>query len=199
MLSQRVLARALGVDAKSVRLEGVELVDDRVLIRCRPRIRHRWRCPHCERRCPGYDRGRERRWRALDFGRTYVFIAATVPRVECTEHGVVTAAVPWARHAARHTIAFEQLAAWCAVEMSKSVELVDLPWGKRPVDLAQGRSSGEDSDQDHHRNVTLQPASRRRSPLHASSEWGPKRSHEVAGLIHHAPEPMFNGRALDRC
>ena len=47
MLSQRVLARTLGVDAKSVRVEGIELVDDVVEIRCRPRIQHRWRCPHC--------------------------------------------------------------------------------------------------------------------------------------------------------
>ena len=30
----------------------------------------------------------------------------------------MVAAVSWARHGARHTLAFEQLAAWCAVEMS---------------------------------------------------------------------------------
>jgi len=47
-----------------------------------------------------------------------VFVIARVPRVACPEHGVVVAAVPWARHSARHTLAFEQLAAWCAVEMS---------------------------------------------------------------------------------
>jgi transposase len=49
-----------------------------------------------------------------------VFVVACVPRVSCAEHGVVVAAVPWARHGARHTMAFEQLAAWCAVEMSSS-------------------------------------------------------------------------------
>ncbi len=48
MLSRRVLARVLGMDAKSVRMENVELVDDELEIRVRPRIRHRWRCPHCE-------------------------------------------------------------------------------------------------------------------------------------------------------
>ena len=31
---------------------------------------------------------------------------------------LLVAAVPWARHGARHTYAFEQVAAWCAVEMS---------------------------------------------------------------------------------
>jgi transposase len=40
--------------------------------------------------------------------------------VSCAEHGVVVASVPWARHGARHTLAFEQLAAWCAVEMSST-------------------------------------------------------------------------------
>jgi len=120
VLSQRLLARTLGVDAKSVRVESLDLVDENVEIRLRPRIKHRWRCPHCQRRCPGYDPGRQRRWRALDFGRAKVFVVARVARVSCPEHGVVVASVPWARHGARHTLAFEQLAAWCAVEMSST-------------------------------------------------------------------------------
>jgi len=120
VLSQRLLARTLGVDAKSVRVENIDFVDEIVEIRLRPRIIHRWRCPHCQKRCPGYDPGRERRWRALDYGRTKVFVVARVPRVSCAEHGVIVAAAPWARHGARHTLAFEQIAAWCAVEMSST-------------------------------------------------------------------------------
>ena len=119
MLSRRVLTRALGVDAATVRVDAwKELADGQLLIWLRPRARYRWRCPRCGRRCAGYDSGRARRWRALDFGRTLVFIAATVPRVRCPDHGVLVAAVPWARPGARHTYAFEQVAAWCAVEMS---------------------------------------------------------------------------------
>ena len=118
MLSRRVLARALGIDPGLVRVDGAELVDDEVLIWVRPRVRFRWRCPHCQQRRPGYDPGRVRRWRALDFGRTKVFVCARVPRVRCAEHGVVVAEVPWARHGARHTRGFDDLAAWCAVEMS---------------------------------------------------------------------------------
>jgi transposase len=118
VLSRRLLTGALGVDAAAVRVDGCELVDGQVLIRLRPRVVHRWRCPVCGRRRPGYDPGRWRRWRALDFGRTQVFIAARVPRVRCPAHGVLVAAVPWARPGARHTYAFEQVAAWCAVEMS---------------------------------------------------------------------------------
>lgn len=120
MLSRRVVTRMLGVDAALVRVEGVELVDGELLVRLRPRVRWRWRCPRCDRRCPGYDPGRERRWRGLDLGRVQTFIVAVVPRVSCPDHGVVVAAVPWARHGARHTRGFEQLAAWCAVEMSGS-------------------------------------------------------------------------------
>lgn len=120
MLSRRVLTRALGVDPTLVRMDRVEVLDEELLIWLRPRVRHRWRCPHCQQRRPGYDPGRVRRWRALDFGRTKVFVCARVPRVSCSEHGVVVAAVPWARHAARHTRAFDEVAAWCAVEMSGS-------------------------------------------------------------------------------
>jgi len=110
----------LGVDAKAVRVDGVDLVNDELRVCVRPRIKHRWRCPHCDSRCARYDQRGERRWRGLDFGRTKVFVVALVPRVRCDDHGVVVAGVPWARHSARHTLAFEQLATWCAVEMSAS-------------------------------------------------------------------------------
>ena len=118
MLPKRLLTRALGVDAKCVRVDGVELIEDHLEIHLRPRVALRWRCPHCGARRAGYDQGRERRWRAIDFGRTEVQVVSRVPRVSCPTHGVVVASVPWARHGARHTLAFEQLAAWCAVEMS---------------------------------------------------------------------------------
>lgn len=39
-------------------------------------------------------------------------------RVACPQHGVKTAVVAWARPDARHTYAFEQVAAWCATQMS---------------------------------------------------------------------------------
>lgn len=34
----------------------------------------------------------------MGFGPVAVRIGAKVPRIACLEHGVVTAAVPWARH-----------------------------------------------------------------------------------------------------
>ena len=40
--------------------------------------------------------------------------------MECAEHGVVVAAVPWARHGAGHTLAFDDTVAWLATHTSKS-------------------------------------------------------------------------------
>jgi transposase len=50
--------------------------------------------------------------------------------VRCRRHGVVVCAVPWARHDARFTRAFEDQAAWLAVNTSKSAvaELMRIAW-----------------------------------------------------------------------
>jgi len=102
----------------------IEAVDfdesDGVLVAVRPRARERDRCPHCRRRCPGYDQGEgRRRWRALDLGTTLCFLEADAPRVSCKRHGVVVAAVPWARHDAGFTRSFEDQTAWLAVQCSR--------------------------------------------------------------------------------
>jgi transposase len=59
-----------------------------------------------------------------------VFLEADMPRVWCRSHGVVTAAVPWARHDAGHTLAFDQQTAWMAAECSKSAtaQLMRTSW-----------------------------------------------------------------------
>ena len=75
--------------------------------------------PFCRRRCPGYDWGDgRRRWRALDLGTTFAYVEAEAPRVECRRHGVVVAAVPWARHDSCVHGAFEDQCAWLAVNTS---------------------------------------------------------------------------------
>ena len=94
-----------------------------------------------------------RRWRALDLGTTLAFVEADAPRVTCRRHGVVVCAVPWARHNARFTRAFEDQAAWLAVNTSKSAvaELMRVAWrtvgsicervceeAQREVDLLDG-------------------------------------------------------------
>jgi transposase len=97
----------------------------------RPHRRWRHRCPHCRRRCPRYDNGAgPRRWRALNVGACRAFVQADAPRVRCAEHGVVVAAVPWARHGAGHTRAFDDQVAWLVRHTSKAAvaELMQTTW-----------------------------------------------------------------------
>jgi transposase len=113
-------------------IEDVELDGDGVVVvSVRPRAEERGRCPHCRRRCPGYDWGEgRRRWRALDLGTTLCFVEAEAPRVQCARHGVVVAAVPWARHDSRFTRGFEDQVSWLAVNTSKTAvaALMRIAW-----------------------------------------------------------------------
>ena len=63
-------------------------------------------------------------------GHDQVLLEADAPRVRCPEHGVVVAAVPWARHGAGHTRAFDEQVAWLAVACSKTAvtELMRIAW-----------------------------------------------------------------------
>lgn len=106
--------------------------DDQVLVvHVRPRSRGRSCCGKCGRRSPRYDPGDgRRRWRALDLGTVRVWLESDAPRVNCPEHGPTVRAVPWARHAAGHTHAFDQHVAWLATECSKAAacELMRIAW-----------------------------------------------------------------------
>jgi transposase len=66
----------------------------------------------------------------LDLGTIRAEVEAAAPRVRCREHGVVVASVPWARHDAGHTYAFDDQVAWLATQASKStvVELMRIAW-----------------------------------------------------------------------
>ena len=50
--------------------------------------------------------------------------------MNCPEHGVVVASVPWARHGAGHTRGFDDMAAWLATHCAKSAveELMRVAW-----------------------------------------------------------------------
>jgi transposase len=133
--SKRVWARALGIE-RGVVIEGIvceDMGDDDpfVVVSCRLRGNAARRCPRCRRRCGLYDQGDgRRRWRALDAGTTRVFIEADAPRVRCPDHGVSVAEVPWARHGAGHTRAFDDQVAWLVTHTSKTavVELMRIAW-----------------------------------------------------------------------
>ena len=132
MQSKRLWARVLGVE-HGVVIEHIRHDDaiDEITVECRLRRGARRRCGRCQRRCPGYDSGEgRRRWRSLDAGTIRVFVEADAPRVTCPEHGVIVAAVPWARHGAGHTRAFDDQVAWLVTHTSKTavVELMRVAW-----------------------------------------------------------------------
>jgi transposase len=127
----RVWAGLLGIEHAVIdRLEFDE--DEELLVaHVRPSRTRRGRCGRCGKRCRGYDQGEgRRRWRALDLGAVQAVLEADAPRVFCPEHGVVVAAVPWARHGAGHTYAFDDTVAWLAVQCSKTAvtELMRIAW-----------------------------------------------------------------------
>jgi transposase len=114
-------------------VEGVEFdeFEQSLVVSVRPRKATKRRCGRCGVRCPGYDQGEgRRRWRTLDFGVVRAFVEADSPRVRCAEHGVIAAQVPWARHGAGHTYAFDDTAAWLVTHCSKSAvrELLRIAW-----------------------------------------------------------------------
>ena len=91
--------------------------------------RRQQRCGVCQRRCPRYAQGEGvRRWRLLDLGAVLAYLGAAAPRVRCPRHGVVVAAVPWARHGSRFTRAFEDQVAWLVTrcDLTAVVELMRI-------------------------------------------------------------------------
>ncbi len=64
------------------------------------------RCPECGKACPGYDH-RERRWRHTNICDYRTEVVASVPRVQCPQHGVTTISVPWADARVQFTSSFE--------------------------------------------------------------------------------------------
>jgi len=57
-------------------------------------------------------------------------VEAEAPRVQCKRHGVIVAAVPWARHGSWFTRPFEDQCAWLAVNTSQSAvaQLMRTTW-----------------------------------------------------------------------
>jgi transposase len=125
----RVWRAVLGVEHTVI--EGVDLesagTGEVLVARVRPTRSRQSRCGRCGCRAPGYDQGEgRRRWRGVDAGTMRVYLEADAPRVSCAEHGVVVAAVPWARHGSRFTTAFEDTAAWLACHAALTVLAVLL-------------------------------------------------------------------------
>ena len=122
----------LGVEKTTI-TDHIEYVEDEeiVVAHVHPTRKLKPRCGVCGARAPRYDAGEgRRRWRALDLGTIPVWLEAEAPRVTCPEHGVTVARVPWARHGAGHTYAFDQQVAWLATKASKTTvtQLMRVAW-----------------------------------------------------------------------
>jgi transposase len=127
----RLWAGLLGVENTVVERVVFDEDEGVIVASVRPGRGQRRRCGVCRRCSPGYDRGDgRRRWRTLDLGTVRAFVEADAPRVCCLVHGVVVAAVPWARHGAGHTYGFDQTVAWLATVCSKTAvtELMRIAW-----------------------------------------------------------------------
>jgi transposase len=129
-----VWRRALGVDTKTV-IDKVlfeeEGDEDVVVVRVRQHRSRKLRCGKCAKVAGRYDKGEgRRRWRAHDVGLLRCYLEGEAPRVRCPTHGPVVAQVPWARHDARHTYAFDDQVAWLVTHTAKTtlVELLRISW-----------------------------------------------------------------------
>jgi transposase len=87
-------------------------------------------CPHCDFSTrAAYDQ-HVGSWRHIALGKWRVQVQATVYRLVCPSHGVVTEAVPWAVAGSRFTLDFEDLTAWLTREMNKTAvtKLLRVTW-----------------------------------------------------------------------
>ncbi len=131
-------------------------------------------CPHCKYRTRSrYDtRPVQSVWRHLDLGVWRIELRASLRRLRCPIHQVVTEAVPFARAGANLTGDFDDLIAWLAIKMDKTsiCRLARVSWRsvgracERVVatELDPGRLDGlfrigvdEISWRKHHKYLTL--------------------------------------------
>ena len=134
MATNTILKDILGV--KGIVVEKHETYTDgcqvkHLRLKVRVTAEERNRCPVRGRKCKGYDAPHDRKvWRALDCAGIVTEIVADNHRIECPEHGVLTASVPWAYHGSSFTKSFEQTVAWFSKEFSRSAiaEFMRIDW-----------------------------------------------------------------------
>ena len=126
MASADTLCRKL-LHVKNCVVESCDIYNDKdgvahLRMKARPNVWHQDDCPFCGKRCPGYDRPTKRSkvWRGLDYGGILVEIEYHTHRIQCSEHGIITAAVPWAYPDSSFTREFDLTVAWLAKYLPRS-------------------------------------------------------------------------------
>ncbi|CAB4243602.1 transposase [Methylacidimicrobium sp. AP8] len=112
------MALQLGPEWKVTRSE-LSAVDHTLKIWLDFREGHRFPCPECGRPSPAHDTV-EKRWRHMNFWQYKTELVARVPRVDCPEHGVRLAEVPWARPGSGFTLMMEAVILMLSQEMPVS-------------------------------------------------------------------------------
>ena len=136
MVSTNTLCKTL-LNDKSAVIEGANFYTDEdgvnhILIHARPNVWHEDDCPFCHKRCRRYDKKNPhpRIWRGLDWGGTLVEISYDTHRIECPEHGVLVADVPWAYPGSGFTKDFDLTVGWLATYLPRSTvsEYMRIDW-----------------------------------------------------------------------
>lgn len=136
MASANTLCKKL-LNVKTAVITGSDFFVDtdgvnHIRIKAHPNKWHEDDCPFCHKRCKRYDRqsNTPRIWRGLDWGGTLVEVEYCTHRIECPEHGVLVADVPWAYPGSGFTRDFDLTAAWLAVYLPRSVvsEYMRIDW-----------------------------------------------------------------------
>ena len=136
MVSANTLCKKL-LNVKNAVVEGCEFYSDKdgvshIRIHARPSRWHRDDCPFCHRHCKRYDKKnpKARTWRGLDWGATLVEVSYATHRIECPEHGVVVADVPWAYPNSGFTKDFDLTVGWLAIYLPRSAvsEYMRIDW-----------------------------------------------------------------------
>lgn len=136
MVSTNTLCKKL-LNVKSAVIEGANFYTDEegvnhIRIHARPNVWHEDDCPFCHKRCRRYDKKNPhpRIWRGLDWGGTLVEISYDTHRIECPEHGVLVADVPWAYPGSGFTKDFDLTVGWLATYLPRSTvsEYMRIDW-----------------------------------------------------------------------
>jgi len=130
MNDTQLYAQILGVGAPwRVDFVDLKLQDEKVFVSVSFDPDHTFSCPQCSEACPRYD-SVKRKWRHLDTCQYETIIEATVPRVECADHGIHQVCVPWAESGSRYTLLFEALVIHWLKEASVSgvAKQMKLSW-----------------------------------------------------------------------
>ena len=88
----------------------LDLASEEVRVHLEYRLMSEWKCSSCGAPASVHDHRDERSWRHLDSCQLKTFLVASLPRVKCPKHGVLTVRVPWTEPESRFTQMFERFA-----------------------------------------------------------------------------------------